>query len=60
MAILRGLENLPQPRPWTHDLLAATLEELGAEVKHITLWPVKNKVAPKPVNKPGKKANKRA
>lgn len=37
MAILRGLEKSPQPRPWTHDLLAATLEELGAEVKQITL-----------------------
>jgi len=44
MAILRGLENLPQPRPWTHDLLAATLEELGAEVKHIVLtdWKKEN------------------
>jgi bifunctional DNase/RNase len=42
MAILRGLENLPQPRPWTHDLLAATLEELGAEVKHIALTNVEN------------------
>jgi len=44
MAILRGLENLQQPRPWTHDLLAATLEELGAEVKHIILtdWKEEN------------------
>ena len=42
MAILRGLENMPQPRPWTHDLLAATLEELGAEVKHITLTNIEN------------------
>jgi bifunctional DNase/RNase len=44
MAILRGLENLPQSRPSTHDLLAATLEELGAKVKHLTLtdWKEEN------------------
>ncbi|MBO0723982.1 MAG: bifunctional nuclease family protein [Blastocatellia bacterium] len=42
MAILRGLENTPQPRPWTHDLLAATLEALGVEVKHIVLTKMEN------------------
>ncbi len=36
-AIIQGLENVKLMRPFTHDLLAATLEELGAEVKHIAL-----------------------
>ncbi len=37
VAILQGLEKVKLYRPFTHDLLAATLETLGAKVKHIIL-----------------------
>jgi len=43
-AILRGLEKLKLPRPFTHELLGAALEQLGAKVKHIVLtdWKEEN------------------
>jgi hypothetical protein len=34
-AISRGLLGADMPRPMTHDLLASTVDELGAEVHHV-------------------------
>lgn len=42
-AILMGLEQVETPRPLTHDLLLATVLELGATVREVTILEMREK-----------------
>lgn len=41
-SILIGLGNVPLPRPLTHDLLIATLKELGVQIQRVEITSLKD------------------
>ena len=43
-AITVELQETPPPRPLTHDLLKATIEQMGGQIKHILINDLRNNV----------------